>query len=57
KSKSVRISDPSSDRKKSTERLGEISTKKKNIPPVTSQETEDVLELYKRQQKEWKRLK
>ncbi|CAH1769790.1 13718_t:CDS:1 [Entrophospora sp. SA101] len=49
KSKSVLISDPSSDRKK--------SMKKETIPPVTSQETEDVLELHKRQQKEMEKIR
>ncbi|CAJ0625550.1 3309_t:CDS:2 [Entrophospora sp. SA101] len=41
-----------------TEKIGRISeAKKETTPPVTSQETEDVLELHKRSQKDIEKIR
>ncbi|CAG8686505.1 4779_t:CDS:1, partial [Acaulospora colombiana] len=41
-----------------TEKIGRIlEAKKETIPPVISQETEDVLELYKRSQKDIEKIR
>ncbi|CAJ0648405.1 11351_t:CDS:2 [Entrophospora sp. SA101] len=41
-----------------TEKIGRISeAKKETTPPVTSQETEDVLELHKRNQKDIEKIR
>ncbi|CAH1768708.1 15174_t:CDS:1 [Entrophospora sp. SA101] len=67
KSKSTRISDQPFINKDldavtsslcETEKIGRISeAKKETTPPVTSQETEDVLELHKRNQKDIEKIR